>query len=128
MVDRAGQPPAPPPRNWVVHTAFAQFVGLGLRPAQRPLGVGEQPFGLLGGEGGQLGQLAGDPAHGGLRLVAAGRRAGAQLGRDLMRAPSRPARERSRTLVRIAPPAARIRLAVAAIRRTALASKPESVG
>jgi hypothetical protein len=38
------------------------------------------------------------------------------------------ARDRSRTVVRVAPPAAWIRLPVAAIRRIALASKPESVG
>ena len=38
------------------------------------------------------------------------------------------ARERSRTRVRTAPPAAWIRREVTAIRRTALASNPESVG
>jgi hypothetical protein len=38
------------------------------------------------------------------------------------------ARDRSRSLVRTAPPAARIRRPVAAIRRTAFASNPESVG
>ncbi len=82
VVDRAGQAPAPPPCGSVVNAAFAQLVGLGLGPAQRLLGVGQQPFGLVGSGGGQLGQLASDPAHGGLRLVAAGRRAGAQLGGD----------------------------------------------
>ena len=51
-------------------------------PAQRLFGVGQQPLGLAGSGGGQLGQLASDPAHGGLRLVAAGRRAGAQPGGD----------------------------------------------
>ena len=38
------------------------------------------------------------------------------------------ARDRSRSLVRTAPPAARIRRPVVAIRRTAFASSPESVG
>ena len=37
-------------------------------------------------------------------------------------------RDRSRTLVRTAPSAAWIRLTLAPIRRTALASRPESVG
>ena len=49
VVDRAGQPPAPPPRGRIVHTAFTQLVGLDPSPAQRPLSVGEQPFGLLDG-------------------------------------------------------------------------------
>ena len=82
VVDRAGQPPAPPPRGGVVNAAFAQLVSLRLGPAQRLFGVGQQPLGLAGSGGGQLGWLASDPAHGGLRLVAAGRRAGAQLGGD----------------------------------------------
>jgi len=38
------------------------------------------------------------------------------------------ARDRSRSFVRIAPPAARTRLPVTAIRRIALANRPESVG
>ncbi len=37
-------------------------------------------------------------------------------------------RDRSRTFVRTAPPAAWIRLTLAPIRRTALANSPESVG
>ncbi len=61
VVDRAGQPPAPPPRGRVVHAASAQLVGLRPGPAQRPFGVGQQPLGLAGSGGGQLGQLASDP-------------------------------------------------------------------
>jgi len=85
VVDRAGQPPAPPPRRGILNATFAQLVGLGPGPAQRSPGVDQQPLGLPGGDGGQLGQLPGDPPHGGRRLLPAGRRAGAQLGGDLVR-------------------------------------------
>jgi hypothetical protein len=69
VVDSAGQPPTPPPRRRIVHTTFAQLLGLRLRAAQRPFGVGQQPVSLAGGGGGQLGQLPADPKHS-LRLVS----------------------------------------------------------
>jgi len=87
VVDRTSQPPTPAPRRRIVHTALAQFVGLCSSPAQRLFRVDQQPLGLVGGGGGQPGELAGDPHHGGLCLVAAGRRTGPQLRPDLVRSP-----------------------------------------
>jgi len=127
VVDRAGQPPAPAARDRIVHAPFAQLIGPGLRPPQRPLGVDQQPLGLVDGGGGQLGQLPGDPPHRGRRLLTTDRRAGAQPGGDLMRAfPRRTGAVAQlgadRTTCGPDPFAGR------GIRRTALASRPESVG
>jgi hypothetical protein len=66
--------------------AFAQLSRCGAGPPQRPFRVDQQPLGLIGGGSSQLGQLTGDAHHGGLGLVAAGRRPQPQFRPDRMRA------------------------------------------
>lgn len=69
IVDRAGQPPAPPPGRRIADTVFAQLVGPVLGAAQGAFCVDQQPLRVLGGGGGQLGQLTGNAHHGGLRVA-----------------------------------------------------------
>jgi hypothetical protein len=71
VVDRTHQSATTPARRRVVLAAGAQFGGLGLGPAHRPLGVGEQPLGVAYRGFGQLGQLTGARQHRGLGLLAA---------------------------------------------------------
>jgi len=71
VVDRAPQPAPAAAGGGVAAADPGECLGLRLRPAQRPAGVGEQPFGVRGGAVGQHGELTGDPTHGGLRLVPA---------------------------------------------------------
>jgi hypothetical protein len=70
--------------------------------------------------------LAADAQFGGLGRGPARRVSAVSRRSPCARLPA--ARDRSRSRVRTAPPAARIRSPVAAIRRTALPSRPESVG
>ena len=128
VVDRAGQPPAPPPRGRVVLPRSRSSSALARARRSACFALASSRSASLGSGGGQLGQLAGDPPHGGLRLVAAGRRAGPQLGGDRVRPLARPPATGPAPWCGSRHPAARIRLPVAAIRRIALASNPESVG
>src|SRR5262245_17694323 len=86
VVNRAGQPPASTPRRRLVTTAFAPLSRRGAGAAQRPFGVNQQPVRLVGGGGGQLGELTGDAHDGGLGVVATGRRTQPQFRPDRMRA------------------------------------------
>ncbi len=128
VIDGPGcQPTATAPRRRVGLTVHALGFGLGPGPPQRPLGVGHQPLGVADRGLGQVGELAGGPPDRGQRLVTARRAAAAQLEPDLVGAPAY-GRDRFRTWVRTAPPAAWMRRVVAAICPIAFASGPESVG
>jgi len=70
VVDRPAQPATPPTRGWVLATSCGHCLGLGLSAAQRPPGVRQELLGVVGSVLGELGELTGDPLHGGLRLVA----------------------------------------------------------
>jgi len=124
VVDR---PDPAPPSGRVDDTGRGQVGSLDAGPVGRPAGV-DQQFPGVGDRGlGQAGQLPGDLLHPGLGLVPAQLGAGPQPRREPCAfVPAD--RDRSRTFVRTAPPAAWIRVTFAPIRRTALASRPESVG
>ena len=131
VVDRPVQPPAAAPGDRVPLPGRGEPDGLGVRAAQRPAGVAQQRLGLGRGAFGQPGQLAGDATDRDLSLVAGLGPAQAQLGPDLSGSATRGTTaipQRSRSRVRVAPPAPCTRRAPAAIRVTALASSPKSVG
>jgi len=71
VVDRPAQPATPPTRGCVLGSCCSQCLGLGLSAAQGPPGVRQELLSVAGCAFGQLGELTGDPLHGGLRLVAA---------------------------------------------------------
>jgi hypothetical protein len=93
VIDRAGEPPAPPSGGGGAFTAPVGLLllGLGPGPAQRSFGVDQNTVGILRCGLGQVGQLTGDPTHRGQRLVLAGGATHPQLRTDHMRAfPGRP--------------------------------------
>jgi hypothetical protein len=94
--------------------------------SQRPPCVAQQTVRIVNRGLGHVGEFCGHRQHSVFDLVTTQLGAGTQLGRDRMRACA--ARDRSRSLVRTAPPTAWIRCPVTAIRRIALANNPESVG
>ena len=73
VVDRADEPASPPAGRGVTLTTGCQLGGLGLRAADRLLGVVQQPLGITGRGFGQSGQLTGALEHRGGGLVAAHR-------------------------------------------------------
>lgn len=93
IVDRSGRPAPPPTGYRVTDNAFAQRIGLGGSPPRRPFGVDQQPLSLIDGGGGQL---PAHPRHHRPGLIA--------------HVPAE--RKRFCSLVRGAPPASMIRLAV----------------
>jgi hypothetical protein len=109
-----------------VDTGGGELGRLGLAAPQRAAGVDQQLLGIRRGLLGQPCQLTGDPTNHGLGFVAGLRGAG-QL-RPISRARWPAERLQPRILIRIAPSAAFSRRPAAAIRRTVLASSPESVG
>ena len=69
VVDRPAQPASPPTRGCVLGSCCGQCLGLGLSAAQGPPGVRQELLSVAGCAFGQLGELTGDPLHGGLRLA-----------------------------------------------------------
>jgi hypothetical protein len=127
IVDGPGQPAPAPNCDGVLSPYGFQLGGLLARRPQSSSCVGQQPFGLGGGGLGQVSQLRFlRRATANASSLAAALRVQRFAFRSCARLPA--ARDRSRTLVWTAPPAAWIRPPVAAIRRTAFASSPESVG
>jgi len=69
-VHSPAQAPSPPTRGGVLPSCSGQCFGLGPSASQGPPGVAEQLLSVAGSTVGQLGELTGDPRHGGLRLIA----------------------------------------------------------
>jgi hypothetical protein len=124
LVDRPGEPATAAPSSGALAACCGQIGRLLPGRPQRPLRIGQQPFGLHGGRLGQLSVLA---AHHIQRLLfAVALRVRSFAFRSWARRPA--ALDRFRSLVRTAPPGAWSRPPVASIRRTAFANSPESVG
>ena len=99
----AGEPTTPAPRGRIVHACLGQLGRCDPCLPQRPPRIDQQTVRIPHGRLGQIGQFPGDPLHTVFDLVATQLAAGPQLRGDPV-CPL-PARERSRSLVRTAPPA-----------------------
>ena len=86
--DRPAQPAPPAAGGRIADAAGGELGRLDLGAPQRPAGVDQQLLGLGRGLLGQPGQLAGDPPHHRLRLVAGLRGAQPQLRPDLTGPPT----------------------------------------
>ena len=127
VVDGTSQPSAPPPRGGITHSCPGQLGSLDLSAAQRPSCVVQQ---RCASRAAAAARSASSPV---IRCTPSLTWSRPSWLRDrsfaaipCARFPA--ARDRSRSFVRTAPPAARIRRPLTVIRRIALASSPESVG